>query len=93
MDIRFYWYVIAGYSDYYLINSYTKEKLDVEMQKLVSLTKDYLISAEEKSSDLPRLASDLESQFKLVEFVHEEYKIKNKSCNLYGMLIVGIAVL
>ena len=63
------------------------------MQKLVSLTKDYLISAEEKSSDLPRLASDLESQFKLVESLHEEYKIKNKSCNLYGMLIVGIAVL
>ncbi len=83
---------IVGYSDYYLTKVDAKENLDKELEQLICMTQQYL-NEPKNSEKSQELETDLLLKFKHVYKLYQDYELKNKSFNLYAMLIVGIAVL
>ncbi len=75
--------VIVGYSDYYLPTLNAGTKLEQELGTLLKLI------GEKKNNELP----EIKEQYKVVEKLYQDYLKKNKSCNLYGLLVAGLAVL
>lgn len=75
--------VIVGYSDYYLPTLSATTKLDQELRTLLKLI------GEAQNNESP----EIKEQYKVVEKLYQDYLKKNKSCNLYGLLVAGLAVL
>lgn len=75
--------VIVGYSDYYLPTLNAGTKLDQELGALLKLMR------ETQNNESP----EIKEQYKVVEKLYQDYLKKNKSCNLYGLLVAGLAVL
>jgi len=75
--------VIVGYCDYYLPTLNARTKLDQELVTLLELIR----KPENNQSH------EVNEQYKVVEKLYQDYLKKNKSCNLYGLLVAGLAVL